>query len=184
MENISIRNVFPSDAKKLLDVNLFGAVNVCRKVIPYMRQKGSGRIVNVSSVAAVAPIPFQTFYSVSKSAVNTYTMAVANEVKPFGITMCCVMPGDIHTGFTAAREKTEDGDEIYEGRIKKSVAGMEKDEINGMSPAKAGKYIAKIALKKHVKPLCSIGFTYKLLSVLATVLPSRLKQYIIGLLYG
>lgn len=91
-----------------------------------MRQQGSGRIVNLSSVAAPAAIPFQTYYSVSKAAINDFTLATANEVRPFGITVCAVMPGDICTGFTDARQKIPAGDEIYGGRISRSVAGMEK----------------------------------------------------------
>ena len=57
--------------------------------------------MNLSSVAGAIPIPFQTYYSASKAAINSYTMALANEVKPFGIQVCCVQPGDIRTGFTA-----------------------------------------------------------------------------------
>ena len=71
-----------ADAQRLLDVNFFGMVRVNRAVLPYMREAGRGRIVNLSSVAAVAPIPFQTYYSASKAAVNAYTMALANEVRP------------------------------------------------------------------------------------------------------
>lgn len=54
------------DAKAQFDVNFFGTVNVNRAVIPVMRKNGGGRIVNTSSVAAVAHIPFQTFYSATK----------------------------------------------------------------------------------------------------------------------
>ena len=64
------------DAQRLLDVNFFGMVRVNRAVLPHMRKAGGGRIVNLSSVAAVAPIPFQTYYSASKAAVNAYTMAL------------------------------------------------------------------------------------------------------------
>ena len=56
-------------AKAQFDVNFFGMVNVNRAVLPAMRKQGSGRIVNISSVAAVAHIPFQAFYSASKAAV-------------------------------------------------------------------------------------------------------------------
>ena len=90
-------------AKKLLDVNVFGMVNGCRAVLPVMRAQGGGRIVNLSSVAAPCAIPFQVWYSVSKAAVSTYTAALANEVRPFGVTLCAVLPGGIRTGFTAAR---------------------------------------------------------------------------------
>ena len=135
------------DAKRLFDADFFGMVNVNRAVIPHMRQAGAGRIVNLSSVAAAAPIPFQAYYSAAKAAVNSYTMALANELRPYGVTVCAVQPGDIHTGFTAAREKTIDGDDVYGGRISRSVARMEHDEQTGMDPAKAGAFIAKVAMK-------------------------------------
>lgn len=76
------------DAKRLLNVNLFGVVNGCKAVLPLMRQQGSGRIVNVSSFAALTPIPFQAWYSVSKAAVSAYTAALRNEVAPFGVELC------------------------------------------------------------------------------------------------
>ena len=81
-------------------------------------------------------------------------MALGNELRPFGITVCAVMPGDIHTGFTAARHKVGQGDEIYAGRISRSVKRMEHDEQTGMDPAKAGAFVGKVALKTSHKPLC------------------------------
>ena len=173
-----------ADSKKLMDVNLFGMAHVCNAVIPLMREAGGGKIVCTSSVAAAAPIPFQTWYSVSKAAVNAYVCALANELRPFHIQVCAVMPGDIRTGFTAAREKSAAGDDIYGGRIVRSVAKMEQDEQNGMSADKAGSYIARIALKRKVKPLYAIGFSYKLICFLLQVLPCRLKIYLIGKLYA
>lgn len=173
-----------ADAGRLLDVNLFGVVNGCKAVIPYMRAQGGGRIVNLSSVAAPIAIPFQIWYSVSKSAVTTYTAALANEVRPFGISLTAVMPGDIRTGFTAAREKSPVGDDIYGGRIARSVAVMEHDEQTGMDPAAAGRYIAALALRRSVKPEYAIGFRYKLFVILARLLPCRLKNRIIAMLYA
>ena len=102
-----------SDVQRLFDVNFFGMVRMNRAILPLMREQGHGRIVNLSSVAAPVPIPFQTYYSAGKAAVNSYTMALSNEVKPFGITVAAVMPGDIKTGFTAARQKNIIGDDIY-----------------------------------------------------------------------
>ena len=173
-----------SDAKRQFDVNFFGMVNVNKAVLPHMRSNGGGRIVNISSVAAVAHIPFQTYYSASKAAIESYTCALANEVRPYGITVTCVQPGDIHTGFTQARNKSVAGDDVYGGRISKSVAGMEKDEQNGMSPETAGSYIAKIARKKVVKPIYTLGLGYKCLSVLCKLLPCGLRNWIVGLLYA
>ena len=173
------------DAKALFDVNFFGMVNLNRAVVPLMRQAGRGRIVNLSSVAAPVPIPFQTYYSATKAAVNAYTMALANELRPFGVTVCAVMPGDIHTGFTAARRKIGEGDDIYHGRISRSVARMEHDEETGMDPARAGAYIARVALRAGSRhPLYAIRFDYKFFTFLAKILPARFLNWLIFLLYG
>lgn len=173
-----------ADAKRQFEVNFFGMVNVCKAVLPHMRQAGHGRIVNLSSVAAVLPIPFQTYYSASKAAIESYTCALANELKPFGITVTAAQPGDIRTGFTEARKKSAIGDEIYGGRISRSVAEMEKDERKGMSPEFAGRYIAKLALKPSVKPIYTVGFGYKFLSLLCKLLPCRFRNWIVGVLYA
>lgn len=173
-----------ADAKRQLEVNFFGMVNVCHAVLPVMRRAGRGRIVNLSSVAGAIPIPFQTYYSVSKAAINSYTMALANEVRPFGIQVCAVMPGDIRTGFTAARQKSQLGDDVYGGRISRSVAGMEHDEQTGMAPETAGAYIASVATRRSVKPLRSIGLQYKFFCVLAKLLPVRTLNWLVGKIYA
>lgn len=169
--------------QRLFDVNFFGMVRVNRAALPYLRQS-RGRIVNISSVAAPVAIPFQAYYSCTKAAVNDYTLALANEVKPLGVSVCAVMPGDIRTGFTAAREKTAAGDDLYQGRIARSVARMEHDEETGMSPEAAGAYICKIARKRRVKGLYAIGLEYKFFCFLAKVLPVRQLNWIVGLLYA
>ena len=61
---------------------------------------------------------------------------------------------------------------------------MERDEQKGMSPEKAGSYIAKIALKKKVKPIYTIGFTYKVLSTLCKVFPCSFRNRVVGSLYA
>ena len=173
-----------ADAKKQFDVNFFGAVNVTKAVLPVMRKQGSGRIVNVSSVAAPVAIPFQAYYSAAKAALNAWTAALANEVRPYGITVTAVQPGDIKTGFTAAREKSTLGDDLYGGRISRSVSKMEHDEQNGMDPAKAGAYLARQALKKSVPPVSTIGLSYKAVCALARILPASLFNRIVGSLYA
>ena len=171
-------------AKRQFDVNFFGMVNMNRAVIPVMRAQRSGRIVNLSSVAGAIPIPFQAFYSASKASINSYTMALANEIKPFGVQVCCVQPGDIRTGFTAARQKNPMGDDVYGGRIARSVAGMEKDEQNGMTPEQAGAFVAHTAMRKSCKPIRTIGLQYKFFHVLSRILPCRLLNWLVGLLYA
>ena len=173
-----------ADAQRLFNADFFGMVRVNRAVIAHMRAAGRGRIVNLSSVAGPLPIPFQTYYSAAKAAVNAYTMALANELRPFGITVCAVQPGDIHTGFTAAREKTVTGDEVYGGRISRSVSRMEHDEQTGMDPAKAGAFVGRVALKTSHKPLYTIGFAYKAAVFLTKILPAWPLNWLIGKIYA
>ena len=173
-----------ADAHAQLELNLYGTDNVTRAVLPHMRAQKSGRIVCVSSIAGILPIPFQLWYSVSKAAIAAYVLALQNEIRPYGISVCAVLPGDIATGFTDARKKSASGDDIYGGRIERSVGVMEKDERGGMSPDKAGAYIAKLAMKKRSRPLKAIGFSYKAVAVLAKLLPRRLSNRIVGILYA
>ncbi len=170
-------------ARNLFDVNFFGTVNVNKACIPYLRET-RGIIINISSVAGVVPIPFQSFYSASKAAINSYSLALANELKPFGISVCAVMPGDTATGFTAARKKSEEGDDLYSGRISRSVSRMEKDELNGTDSAVSGKTIASLAVSGHLPPLYTIGFSYKLVNILIRILPVSLAQKLIYRLYA
>ena len=172
------------DAHAQLELNLFGLDNATKAVLPAMRSQGGGRIVCMSSIAGILPIPFQLWYSVSKAAINAYVLALQNELRPFGITVCAVMPGDIASGFTDARVKSDAGDDVYAGRIERSVAVMEKDERGGMSPAAAGAFVAKMALKTRSKPLVALGLSYKAAAVLAKLLPRRLSNWIVGLIYA
>lgn len=172
------------DAKRLFDTNFFGMVNMNRAVVPVMREAGQGRIVNISSVAGQIPIPFQTYYSAAKAATNSYTMALANELRPYGVTVCAVQPGDIKTGFTKAREKTVDGDDVYGGRIGRSVSRMEHDEQTGMDPAVAGKFIANVAMKKKVSPIYTIGASYSFLTFLTRLMSWKTMNKIIGAIYA
>lgn len=170
-------------AKKQFDVNFFGCFNCCKAVVPYMRKLKSGKIINVSSMAAILSIPFQGFYSASKSAINSLTLALANELRPFGITVCALMPGDVKTGFTAVREKETAGEEVYGETIKKSIATMEHDEQNGMSAAQIAEAIYKLSEKKNPKPISTTGAQYRIFAVLTKVLPTSLANKIVSMIY-
>ena len=172
------------EARRQFDVNFFGMVNMNRAVLPIMRQQGGGRIVNMSSVAAPIAIPFQAYYSASKAAVRTYSLALASEVRPFGIEVCVIMPGDIATGFTAARRKSCDGDDAYHGRIARSVAVMEHDEQTGMSAEYAGQFVARRATQKRAKLICTMGHKYALFVFLMRILPTGLATRIVGKIYA
>lgn len=171
-----------ADAQRQFDVNFFGTVLCTQYALPLLR-KTKGRIVSVSSAAAVFPIPFQSFYSASKSAVNTYIRALRNETRAFGVSIACVMPGDTKTGFTAMRKKEFRGEDVYGGRIAPSIAVMERDEEKGMSPTTVAGAIVRIAKKRHIRPLYTIGISYKLLYLLNRLLGITIVNRLIGMLY-
>lgn len=173
-----------AEARGQMDVNLFGMDHIVRAVLPLMRGQGSGRVINISSVAAELPVPFQAWYSASKAAISAYSLALRNEVKPFGISVTCLMPGDIATGFTAARHKEQAGNEIYAGRIERAVSAMERDETNGISPEVAGKLLARLAEKKWVKATYVVGGKYRAFLLLKRLLPTTLVNWAEGKLYG
>lgn len=173
-----------SDAKRLLEVNLFGMVNAVKAVLPVMRRRQSGKILCISSIAAIVPIPFQAWYSVSKASVSAYASALRGEVRPFGIQVCAILPGDIRSGFTGSREKSPVGDAVYGGRISRSVATMEHDEQTGMTPEQAAGAIVRIASKRRMRPGYAIGLSYKAVTVLNRILPATLVSWVVGRMYA
>lgn len=174
----------PADAERQMAVNLFGTDRVIRAVLPGMREREAGRIVCISSVAGALPIPFQLWYSVSKSAILSYCLALQNEVRPYGVTVCAALPGDIQTGFTDARKRSAAGDDVYGGRIACSVSVMEHDERTGWQASRAGKMIARLALKRRSRPFVTLGFGYGLATFAAKILPRRFTNWLIGLIYA
>jgi NAD(P)-dependent dehydrogenase (short-subunit alcohol dehydrogenase family) len=92
-----------NEAEHQMDVNFLGSVRVIRAALPTMREQRAGIIVNVSSLAGVFGLPFQAFYSASKFALEEFTEVLRHEVKPFGIHIALVEPGDFRTGLTDAR---------------------------------------------------------------------------------
>lgn len=178
----AVEFIAEGDMKRQFDVNLYGTINTVKAVLPSMRKNKAGRIICVSSVAAMYAIPFQAYYSASKAAINSFTDALRNEVKPFNISVCAVMPGDIATGFTDARQKTAAGSDVYKLAVS-AVEKMEKDERGGMKPSDVAALIVKLSEKKKVAPLYTVGLSYKALVFIKRLFPNSFASMIIGGMY-
>ena len=86
--------------RELFETNVFGAMAMTKAVLPQMRIRGSGVIVNVSSSVTIKPLPALSVYSASKAALNALTESLALETAPFGIRAKLVVPGSAPaTGF-------------------------------------------------------------------------------------
>lgn len=172
-----------AEAQRQMDVNFMGAVRLTQAVLPQLRQQHSGRIIYTSSVAAVLPVPYQAFYSASKAAINAMALALANEVREFGISVSVMMPGDVSTGFTDARCKSVAGEEVYT-HAAQAVSSMERDERGGMKPIKMAKLFWHIATCRSPRPQYVGGWQYRVLCWLDRLLPKRWVNWMEGSMYS
>src|SRR5204862_8068731 len=88
-------------ARALFETNLFGAMRMTRAVLPVMRMQGSGRIINVSSIVGLIPVPFMALYASSKHALEGYSQSVDHELREYGVRVLLVEPGFTKTAFDA-----------------------------------------------------------------------------------
>jgi NAD(P)-dependent dehydrogenase (short-subunit alcohol dehydrogenase family) len=88
--------------RKQFDVNLFGAVAVTKAVLPYMRKRRAGHIVNVTSMGGVVTFPGLAYYHASKFALEGFTEVLCKEMKPFGVAVTAVEPGGFRTRWSGA----------------------------------------------------------------------------------
>jgi len=85
--------------RAIFDVNVFGMVELTQAVVPGMIERGSGRVVNVSSVAGKLASPLTSPYCMTKHAVEAFTISLRGELAPHGVDVCKVNPGPYNTGF-------------------------------------------------------------------------------------
>ena len=171
-----------AEMKAQFELNFFAQIEVTKAALPKLKES-RGKILFISSAASVFFIPFQAFYSASKSAVESVAFAMRNELKMFGVSVGCVRLGDIKTGFTGAREKSFKGDDVYNGLISRSVSVMENDETNGMDPKDIAAVIFKICAHKKLPPVSVAGLQYKFLCSLQKILPASAVNELVGKLY-
>jgi 3-oxoacyl-[acyl-carrier protein] reductase len=84
-----------------LDVNLKGTFLFCNAVVPFMKKRGSGRIINIASTAGQRGEPYYSHYAASKGGMIAFTKAIAAELAPAGIIANCVSPGWVLTDMTS-----------------------------------------------------------------------------------
>lgn len=179
----AIEDASSDNIERIVGVNLTALCVLCSKTVPYMRgnaQNGAcgAKIINISSVGGIMPLPYQAMYSATKAGVEVFSRALANELKPYNIKVCAVLPGDTKTGFTEAR--------LCEGtnaRAIKSVEKMARDERRGKSPEAVARVVYKVARRKNPPLRASVGLASKLEVFLSRLLPVRLINYIINKMY-
>jgi len=145
------------EAKQQFEVNFFGALRVCRAVLPAMRGRGSGYIVNIGSIGGVIAIPYQAMYSASKFALEGLTEALRMEVRPFGIRVVIIEPGDHKTSLTQNRQFTEMPPDAYRKSFATALARTAHDEQSGPGPEQIARLLYRIVNQRNPRLHYTIG---------------------------
>ena len=95
----SVEDVSQEDARRQFEVNFFGAAFLTQKVLPHMRQRRSGHIINVSSVGGKIYTPLGSWYHATKHALEGWSDCLRLETREFGIQVSIIEPGAIQTEF-------------------------------------------------------------------------------------
>jgi NAD(P)-dependent dehydrogenase (short-subunit alcohol dehydrogenase family) len=163
------------EAQAQMDANFLGAVRVCRAVLPQMRQRGGGCIVNVTSMAGLVGIPFQSFYTASKFALEGFSSALRAEVHPYGIRVVVIRPGDFQTGFTSGRRRVGAWDaSAYRARCEQALAIMEREEQQGPTPDGIAALVTRVVEGKDAGTSFVVGNVgQRALIALRRLLPER-----------
>jgi NAD(P)-dependent dehydrogenase (short-subunit alcohol dehydrogenase family) len=168
-----------AEARQQLETNFWGTVRVVQGALPVMRRQGGGRVVLMSSIGGVVGIPFQAFYTASKFALEGYGEALAYEVAPFGIEVTLVEPGNVRTGFTAARREVPPagGDAPYAEAVARAVGKMAADEAGGVDPDNVAAVVQRVLEARRPPRRASVGSLDERVGIMGKrLLPYRLFE--------
>ena len=179
----AIEDTTIEEARQQFETNFFGMHRLCRAVLPQMRTQRSGRIVNMSSLGGLVSVPFQAMYCASKFAVEAYTEALRMEVRPFGIQVAMVEPGDFATRFTENRRMTAAAGSPrspYAERCATAVRRMGEDESKNadIGPVVRAAVRAVEGSRPHLR-YPAANALQRTLVALRPLLPQPLFEYLV-----
>lgn len=171
----SIEDTSDKEAKGIFETNVFGVMNVCRAVLPHMRAAGSGKIINISSIAGVMGLPYRGIYSATKAAVNAITEAMSCEVLRYGIHVSAILPGDFKTSINDHRNVVENATNSAYKTDTENINQLVTAEVATSSdPILIAKKVEQIIESRNPKMLYQVGRpVQKLSTVLHYLLPGR-----------
>ncbi len=162
-----------AQAQGVFDVNVFGLNRMTKAVLPHMRARGRGRIINISSVLGFIPAPYMAVYAASKHAVEGYSESLDHEVREHGVRVLLVQPAVTNTPFDTNLVQADTPLSAYaqERRIFGDVmAAATKD---GDDPAIVAKVIVAAATDPKPRLRYTAGPAAGRVSTLRRVVPAR-----------
>jgi NAD(P)-dependent dehydrogenase (short-subunit alcohol dehydrogenase family) len=170
--NGAAEEISVAQTRNLFDVNVFGLIRMTKAVLPHMRTRGSGRIINVSSVAGFVPNPFMANYVATKHAVEGYSESLDHEVREHGVRVLRVQPGPVNTPFDANQVRADTPLAIYARRRDVFEDVMSETMRGGDDPTVVAKVIAAAAIDPKPKLRYTVGSTAGRVSVLRRFVPA------------
>lgn len=174
----------PALAMAQLEAYLLGAHRMVRAVLPAMRQRNGGRLVFMSSSAAVAAIPFHSVYSASKAALEHYAEALRYEVEPFGVGVTCIQGTSVRTGAAAAARVAEPPIEAYEPVRTRVIARFQQAQREGPAPDALAAAIVRAVEAGRPRPRYRVGSVARALPLLRGLLPGPVFRPVFGRSFG
>ncbi|MDR6289438.1 NAD(P)-dependent dehydrogenase (short-subunit alcohol dehydrogenase family) [Inquilinus ginsengisoli] len=168
------------DLRRQFDVNVFGAVAVIQAVLPFMRTRRSGHIVNITSMGGIITFPGIAFYHGSKFALEGISESLGKEVKGFGIAVTAVEPGGFRTDWAGrsmvrAAHTITDYDEVFGTQ---RAARQARNGKQSGDPAKAARAILQLVEAKDPPAHLLLGpDAVKLVDEKLTALQAELKAW-------
>ena len=177
------------EARRQIEVNVFGLARMTQLVLPDMRAAGAGYIVNISSIGGTFGEPLGAWYHASKYAVEGFTDSLAMEVAPFGIHAVTVQPGAIVTEWAgiAEQQATEmSGSGAYAEQVASRVRKVSADRLEkfGSSPSVVADRIVKIVNMKRPRLRYPVGGGAPVMMAARKVMPERLFYGVVKRVMG
>jgi NAD(P)-dependent dehydrogenase (short-subunit alcohol dehydrogenase family) len=182
----AIEDTTIAEAHWQMETNFFGPIRMVKQVLPHMRSKKAGRIITISSLAGMAALPYQPFYSASKFAIEGMNEALRMELSGSGVDATTINPGDFKTGFTAARIFTKTAKTgIHAAQLAKTVGIYERDETHGADPMLVAQLAHRLICADKVGVRYTVGrFDQRLGIALKRILPATLFEWLMKKTYS
>ena len=174
-----IEHAKSGDYRYLFEVNYFGAVEAVRAAAPFLKRRG-GRAILVGSLGGDMPIPYDSFYSSSKAALEMFAREADLELRPHGVRVSALLPGGTATDFTYARRVYGEEESFsYAPSVKKASAALANMEQGGMNPSLVADAVIRLAEKKSPPPVTAVGGKNNLVRYANKLLPERITDWFV-----
>ena len=176
------------DFRRQYDVNVFGLMAMTRAFLPMMRERGSGRVLNVSSVGGRLTLPLMGVYNSTKYAVESLTNALRMELLPFGVDFVLIEPGPIRTSFNerslAEAQPYRRSDSPYAPVTDRAEELFALAGKTAAGPEAVTRAIVRAIRSRRPRPRYVMPFSSRFFLALVAIFPTRTSDWLMRTVYG